>query len=218
MKKPILVINAKTYPQATGKGAIKLANACDQIINECGVEIALCLQPFDLQTVSDRSFYVKIFAQHLDPCIPGRNTGFLVPQNVKKFGISGSILNHSEHKLEFPVLKKTVQELKKQKMKSIICANTPSEAKKVAALKPDFVAIEPPKLIGGEVSVSDAKPNLITDAVKAVGKVPLLVGAGIADGHDVQVALEHGAVGILAASHVAKAKNPKKVLRDLSLS
>ena len=93
-------------------------------------------------------------------------------------------------------------------------ADTAEEARKVATLQPSFVAVEPPELIGGDVSVSTARPEIITGSVAAVDGVPLLVGAGIKNGTDVRIAMKLGAVGVLVASGVVKASNPGDVLRD----
>jgi len=42
--------------------------------------------------------------------------------------------------------------------------------------------------------------------------IKVLCGAGITNGEDVKKALELGTVGVLVASGVVKAKDPKKVL------
>jgi len=89
----------------------------------------------------------------------------------------------------------------------------------VAALGPDYVAVEPPELIGTGIPVSKAKPEVITDTVELVKKVnpevKVLTGAGISSGEDVKKALELGSVGVLLASGVTKAKDPEKAIRDL---
>jgi triosephosphate isomerase len=45
--------------------------------------------------------------------------------------------------------------------------------------------------------------------------VPVLCGAGVKTGKDVRRALELGAKGVLLASGVVKAKDPRKALQDL---
>jgi len=204
---PVIVVNAKTYPESTASDAQRLGTACAAIAHEATVLLAL--QPFDLYVQIPK---VKMLAQHLDACEPGRNTGFLVPANAKRHGVVGTLLNHSEHKLPFDVLTKTVAACRKEGLLVILCADTPEEAARVATLAPDYVAVEPPELIGGNVSVSTARPDVITAALAAVGNVPLLVGAGIKNGADVKKSLELGAIGVLVASGVVLAKDPRKVL------
>jgi triosephosphate isomerase len=88
-----------------------------------------------------------------------------------------------------------------------------------AALSPDYVAIEPPELIGSGVSVSKANPDIIKNSVAAVHavnpKVKILTGAGIQTGECVKIATDLGTDGVLLASGVVKAKVPIAVLRDL---
>jgi len=86
-------------------------------------------------------------------------------------------------------------------------------------IRPDYIAIEPPELIGGEISVSKARPEVISDTVKLVKKanpdVGVLCGAGVQDGGDVRKAAELGSSGILVASAVVKSPEPGKVIEGL---
>ena len=73
------------------------------------------------------------------------------------------------------------------------------------------MAVEPPELIGGNVSVSKAKPEIIEKSVEKVkeitGDVKVLCGAGIKNREDVAKAIELGSDGILLASGIVKAKD-----------
>ena len=97
-----------------------------------------------------------------------------------------------------------------------MCANTPERGENISKLGPDFVAVEPTDLIGGDVSVCDTDPSVIDDSVNMIGKGKVLIGAGVRDPEDVTVALERGAVGVLLASAVTKADDPKAVLVNLA--
>jgi triosephosphate isomerase len=196
-----IIVNAKTYPK-------KL----DSLVKACDIKgVGLAVQAFDLREAKRLAKKSTIYAQHLDAGVPGRNTGFVLAENVRKLGIKHTLLNHSEHKIPFAQLKETIKECKKLDIEVVACADTPAEAKKIAALKPNYIAVEPPSLIGGDVSVT-TKPQIITKALKALGKIPLLVGAGVKTVEDVHTAKELGAAGILVASGIVKAKNPRKVL------
>jgi triosephosphate isomerase len=89
----------------------------------------------------------------------------------------------------------------------------------VASTHPDYIAVEPPELIGGEVSVSKAKPEVIVDTINDVHEIdetiPVLCGAGVKDREDVRIAMKLGSRGILVASGVTKAKDPKAAILDL---
>ena len=82
-------------------------------------------------------------------------------------------------------------------------------------LAPDFIAVEPAELIGGDISISSAQPGLITKSVNAAGKVPLLIGAGIKNSKDVEIGIGLGAKGILVASGIVKDKNIDEAILDL---
>ena len=88
-----------------------------------------------------------------------------------------------------------------------------------AALGPEYVAIEPPELIGSGISVSKANPDIIRKSVAAVRavnpKVKVLTGAGIQSGECVKIAVDLGTDGVLLASSVVKAKDPGAVMREL---
>ena len=92
-------------------------------------------------------------------------------------------------------------------------------AKIVASFGPNFIAVEPPELIGGDVSVTDARPEVISEAVESVHRVdahiPVLCGAGVKNGKDVKKALQLGAKGVLLASGVIRSKDVRATLRDL---
>jgi triosephosphate isomerase len=211
--KPIIVINFKTYPQATGAKSEELARMCEAVAKRHDVDIRVAVQAADIYRVC-HAVSIPVYAEHVDPIDPGRHTGYILPEDVKAEGAVGTLLNHSEHRVKPEVIARTVLHAKAAGLKVIICAATPKEGAEYARLKPEFVAVEPPELIGGKVSVSTAKPEVITKAVAMI-KAPLLVGAGVHTGEDVKIALKLGAQGVLLASGVTKAKDPKRALEAL---
>ncbi|MBI2664338.1 triose-phosphate isomerase [Candidatus Woesearchaeota archaeon] len=217
MKTPFILINVKTYEQGTGKNAVKLAEICEKVSKEKKVPIAISVQPADIYRVA-QEVSIPVWAQHVDSIEYGKNTGFILPESVKAAGASGTLLNHAEHKLDYPSLAAAVKLCKKLKLTTMVCAADNNEAAKVAGFSPDFVAVEPPELIGTGISVSTAKPEIVTSSIEAVSKVkkiPVVCGAGITSGEDVRQALKLGAKGALIASAFTTAKNPEEVLRGL---
>lgn len=210
----IYVINFKTYEEATADKAVKLAKICDKIARKYRAKIILCVQATDIEKVSD-AVRIPVFAQHVDAQKYGAHTGWILPESAKKAGATGSLVNHSEHKLSNERIKETTKRLRALNMLSIVCAKTPARAAELAKYKPDYIAIEPPELIGGKISVSKAKPEVITRTTQKVKTIPILCGAGIHTTEDVMKAKELGAAGVLVASGVVKAKNPEKELVKL---
>jgi len=218
MDTPIIIVNVKTYAEGTGKKCLRLARHMESLSKEKHVHLALAVQPADIFPVASQ-VYIPILGQHIDPIAFGSNTGWILPESIQAAGARGTLVNHSEH--QFPVLdiEKCVLRAKEIGLETIVCTHTIDASKKVAPFNPDFIAIEPPELIGGDISVTTANPDIVGGTVEEVRKInpriKILCGAGIKKGKDVTKALELGVDGVLLASGVVKAKNVKKTLTDL---
>lgn len=215
LKIPLVVVNFKTYREATGKGAIDLARICEKIAGEMQINMAVAVQNPDIYRVS-RAVSIPVFSQHVDHVTYGAYTGHILPEAVKENGAYGVLVNHSEHKLGIEKVKNIIQRAKEAGLVAVACAPSPLIVSKIARLSPDAIAIEPPELIGGNVSVTSARPDIISASLKAAGKIPLLCGAGIKTKEDVRTALMLGAKGVLLASGVVKAESPARFLTELS--
>ena len=116
-------------------------------------------------------------------------------------------------------IRKCVKIAKKYHLISVCCAKNLKEVKEIAKFSPDFIAIEPPELIGKGRAISKVKPDIITRTIEEVKKinkrVKVLCGAGIVSGEDVKKAIELGSKGVLVSSAFVKAKKPKRVLFEL---
>lgn len=203
----ITIINLKTY--LNGKEVLKFA----KIFEKVDKNIILGVQPTDIYRVSKNS-KIKIFSQHVDFFESGRNTGFITPESIKSQGAEGTFLNHSEHRLNFDILKKSVERCKKLNLKTAIFASDLKEALKIKKLNPDYLIIEPPELVSGKISISKAKPKLIKKISNKLGR-DFIVGAGIQNKGDVKKAIELGSSGIAVSSSIIKSRNPEKKLKDL---
>ena len=217
MKTPLVLTNFKNYESAVGESALELAKIHEAAAQKTGVSFAVAVSVLDLSNIA-KSVCVPVFAQHADNADFGSTTGSIVPKLLKKLGATGVILNHSEKRFsDFVSLQKAAEKCREAGLVVVICAETAEEGAKIAKeINPDFVAVEPPELIGGDISVSTAQPELISDSVAAIGAGKVLVGAGVKNGEDVRIAVELGAVGVLLASGVTKARNPAEVLEDLA--
>ncbi|MEM3161243.1 MAG: triose-phosphate isomerase [Nitrososphaera sp.] len=211
MNRP-LVINFKNYSDASGDRTLELARAAEQVARKLKVEIVLAPPQASLALVA-KSVGIPVVCQHVDDAKEGSTTGFFVPEIAKMYGASGSLVNHSEHRIELSTIESLVKRLRALGMTSIVCAQTPDEVKKIASFSPDFIAIEPPELIGSGRAVSKENPAIITNSIKAAGsRSKVICGAGITDKSDVSKAVELGSHGILVASGVVKARSwPDKI-------
>jgi len=218
MRTPIIIINFKTYEKGTGEEALRLARIAEAASNESGVCIAVAPQFTDIASIT-KEVGIPVFAQHIDPILPGSHTGHVLPEAVKEAGAIGTLLNHSERRLSLKAIKEVVKRSGEVGLISVVCADTPERTSKAASFKPDIVAIEPPELIGTGIPVSKAKPEIVERAVKLVREhsstMTILCGAGITKGEDVAAALRLGTQGVLLASGVVNAKDQRKAILDL---
>jgi triosephosphate isomerase len=215
--KPITIINFKTYEEAIGDNALKLAKICDEVANEYNANIIIAVSSTDIYRISSQ-VSIPVYAQHIDNVEFGSHTGKVLASAVRQAGATGTLLNHSENRLRVDVLEESVILAKKYGLKTVVCANDAIVGEAVKSFKPDMVAVEPPELIGGNISVSSAKPEIVRESVKKIcdhSKNIVLVGAGIKNNNDFKKSVELGASGILLASGITKAKDPKRVLINL---
>ena len=214
----MFIINCKNYEEIAGEQIIKFVKTAEKISKKYKIKIAIATPQHLIAKVSNSS--ITILAQHVDDKKIGSTTGFMIPELLKKSKVKGSIINHSEHRINTSEIKNLILRLKNLKMISVLCVKDVSEAKKYAKLNPDYIAIEPPELIGSGKAVSKEKPELITKASSAVKSAKnnskLLCGAGIVSGDDVAKAIELGSKGILVASGIVKAKNWEKIMAEFA--
>ncbi|WP_400259854.1 triose-phosphate isomerase [Candidatus Methanomassiliicoccus intestinalis] len=218
LKTPAVIINFKAYTEVEGGRALKLAESCLEVAEESGVAISVCPPLPELSLISS-AVALPVLAQHVDAKKPGSATGWVTPSMISAAGAAGSLLNHSEHRMILADLAAAVAACRSLELTTVVCTDTAITSAAAASLAPDFIAVEPPELIGGDVSVTEARPEVVSEAVAAVQKIDadiqVLCGAGVKTGKDVAKAIELGAAGVLLASGVVKAADPKAVLRDL---
>jgi len=207
IKKHNIFVNFKTYKTGSGKNAETLTRKI------AGKNVVLVVQNADIYRTSKLS---TVFAQHVDLVDTGRFTGHDYAVTLKENGAKGVLINHSEDKAKLKEIAKIIRICRSLHLTSLVCAETPKEAEKIARLRPDIIAIEPPELIATGVSVSRTDPGIVTRTVNAVRKVnkniDILCGAGVWTGDDVKKAIKLGCKGVLVASAVMTSKHPKNVV------
>jgi len=205
--KPVIIVNLKTYKQ--GDAVLKLVDK----ISKVDKKIIIGVQVGDVSEVVD-AVKNPVYVQHVDFQEVGRNTGYVLPEAVKADGAKGVFLNHSEHRLKIDVIRKTMKRCKALKLKTAIFAKDLAQAKKIKKMKPDYLIVEPPELVAGNVSVSKARPKLIEDIAKKL-RYDFIIGAGIKTNEDLKIAMKLGAIGVAVSSGVVKVRNPENVLKML---
>jgi len=214
----LFIINCKNYEEIAGEKLTKLVKVTSKVAKKYKIKIVIAPPIHQISQIT--KFSVPVLAQHVDISETGSTTGFIVPELLKKSKVLGAIINHSEHRISSENISKLVTRLRKLNLISVVCVKNVAEAKKYAKHNPDYIAIEPPELIGSGKAVSKQKPELITNASRAIkqakNSTKLLCGAGIVSGNDVKKAIELGSKGILVASGIIKAKNWNKIIDEFA--
>jgi triosephosphate isomerase len=219
LQTPIIIVNFKTYLEATGSRALQLAKQAEKASKETGINIAVAPQFTDIKAVAE-VVEIPVYAQHVDSIKPGSSTGHVLIEAVKEAGAVGTLINHSERQIKLAEIDAVIKLCREKNLISCLCTNNPTTSASAAYLCPDIISIEPPELIGTGIAVSKAQPEAVTNTLKLVRKVNneavILCGAGISHGEDVAVALKLGTHGVLVASGIVKAKNPYIVMREFA--
>jgi triosephosphate isomerase len=216
---PLILVNLKTYKEATGELAVRLSKTAEEVSRRTGVCVAVAPQAVDLRMVAGAA-QIPVFAQHIDPVAYGKHTGHVLPEAAAEAGCSGTLINHSERRLRLEDIGATVMRAREAGLLQVVCVDTVEMGRAVAPLSPDAIAIEPPELIGTGTPVSKARPEVVSGAVDVVHRIDpeieVLCGAGITNGEDAAAALRLGARGVLVASGVVKAGDPYRALLELA--
>jgi len=216
MNKPLIIVNFKTYQGAQGHSAEVLARAMESV--QTDARLVAAVSALDLSSVVEAAPNLEVWCQHLDPISFGSNTGWIHPETAMARGAKGTLINHAEHKVSLEQVAMLLDQVPEE-FEVCACAADVDEARALAALVPNYVAVEPPELIGGDISVTSADPGIVSGTVSAViqtnDQVQVLCGAGVKSGKDVSTAMDLGAKGVLLASGVTKSENPFEALSEL---
>ncbi len=176
------------------------------------------VQALDIRLVAGQTS-LEVWVQDIDNISYGAHTGHILPEGVVAAGAKGVALNHSENKaLDFEELVGKHARAREVGLKTLVFAGSMDELSQMIVLSPDFVAYEPPELIGSQnKSVVTEEPEIIKNAVELAQSksLPLIVGAGIHTQEDIKISLSLGASGFAVASGIMQAQNPRQAVEDL---
>src|SRR3989338_3470641 len=134
----LVIVNFKTYKEATGQNAVRLAKMCEAAARKAKgkARVAIAVQASDISRVAaavDQNL-VDVLAQHIDANGQGKSTGFVTAEAVREAGASGTLLNHAEHKITD--IAKRIATAKNAELTTVACAADVAEAKAIASIKP----------------------------------------------------------------------------------
>lgn len=93
----MFIINCKNYEEVAGNKIIEFVKIAEKISKKYKIKIAVAPPQHLIGLVANSS--IPILAQHVDNSKIGSTTGFVIPELLKKSKISGSLINHSEHRI-----------------------------------------------------------------------------------------------------------------------
>jgi len=114
LKGPI-IINCKNYLEVAGEKIIRLSEIAKNISDSNNVEIMLAPPQNSLFYLS-QLVKLPLICQHIDDEKIGATTGFIIPELAKSYGASGSLINHSEHRIEYECIQNLVVKLRQLNM------------------------------------------------------------------------------------------------------
>ena len=210
----MIIINFKNY--LIGEAALKRAKLIEKYLPDAIVAVSA----LDTREIFEKT-KLKVFAQHIDVVSsPTLSTGFISAGILKKSGMRGSLINHSEHQISHSLIWSALNDLEENKMKGIVCVPTISEAMKLVKLKPWAMAFEDVELIATGKSITNYKKNEIEKFVSLLKgtKIIPICGAGIHSANDVRSAYDLGCKGGLIASAIVgvSLRRAEKLLKAIS--
>lgn len=214
LRTPFFVINPKAY--LYGKQALALAKAADELSSLYDIDILFTVQQADVSLIKQATTHLFITVQHLDGIEIGRGMGYVLPEAVAEAGAEATFLNHAEHPMTLQELTKAMQRSNELGILTIVCANSLTEARAAASLKPDVMVCEPTELIGtGQTS----DLQYMTETNRVVREIDpeilILQAAGISSAVDVEKALSSGADGTGGTSGIVQAEDPVQTLTEM---
>ncbi len=217
-KDSFFILNMKVYKQGYGQRALEIAKMLEDFQKKTSVKIGVAVSAADIRLIAGECD-IAVFAQHMDCIGFGAGTGYLLPEAMAEAGAVGTLINHAEHRLTLADIEATIRKAHELDLSTCVCTNNVATTKAASILLPDLVAVEPPELIGGDISVSTAQPEIITNSVLGVKglapEVGVLCGAGVKSEDDVKIAMELGSRGILLASGIVKVADPAKATMEM---
>ena len=217
----ILLLNLKNYPEILGEGAVRFARAAEKVASKVDARVVVAPPNSTLALVASE-VSIPVFSQSLGSELGDKTTGADLPEAAVAVKAAGTLLNHSERRKPWSELRTLVPRVAGLGLEVCLCAKSTAEAVKLSSLAPNFIAVEPPELIGTGIAVSNARPEVVEGTVgrlRAAGyRGQVLCGAGIVRGEDVTKAVELGAEGVLVSSSVVKAKDWEKKIAEFAAS
>ncbi|WP_326512785.1 triose-phosphate isomerase [Clostridium intestinale] len=208
IRTPFLVVNPKSY--LYGKRSLDLALAADKIAKETGIEMFFTCPFADIRYISENTTNVIVTAQHMESLKPGRGMGHVLPESLKEAGAKAVFLNHAENPMTVAELSKTIERARELDIKTIVCADSVSEAVALSKFNPDIILAEPTELIGTGKTADNSYVIETTEKIRDMSPNTLvMIASGVTTAEDVYNVIKLGADGTGGTNGILGAPDPK---------
>lgn len=213
IRTPFLVVNPKSY--LYGKRSLYLAQAADKIAKETGIEMFFTCPFADIRYISENTTNVIVTAQHMEALRPGRGMGHVLPESLKEAGAKAVFLNHAENPMTVAELSKTIERARELDIKTIVCADSVSEAVALSKFNPDIILAEPTELIGTGKTADNSYVIETTEKIREMSPNTLvMIASGVTTAEDVYNVIKLGADGTGGTNGILGAPDPKKRIEE----
>ncbi|QLY80700.1 triose-phosphate isomerase [Clostridium intestinale] len=213
IRTPFLVVNPKSY--LYGKRSLDLALAADKIAKETSIEMFFTCPFADIRYISENTTNVIVTAQHMESLKPGRGMGHVLPESLKEAGAKAVFLNHAENPMTVAELSKTIERARELDIKTIVCADSVSEAVALSKFNPDIILAEPTELIGTGKTADNSYVIETTEKIREMSPNTLvMIASGVTTAEDVYNVIKLGADGTGGTNGILGAPDPKKRIEE----
>ncbi len=213
IRTPFLVVNPKSY--LYGKRSLDLALAADKIAKETGIEMFFTCPFADIRYISENTTNIIVTAQHMEALKPGRGMGHVLPESLKEAGAKAVFLNHAENPMTVAELSKTIERARELDIKTIVCADSVSEAVALSKFNPDIILAEPTELIGTGKTADNSYVIETTEKIREMSPNTLvMIASGVTTAEDVYNVIKLGADGTGGTNGILGAPDPKKRIEE----
>lgn len=213
----LLITNFKSYEESLWNLWINLALIHQKVRAESQKDIRIAGHPIDLRLLINACQDLPIISQWADLADYWAYTWKILPVKLKKIWCSWVLLHHSENRIhDYDTLHKIIAKCNEYGLDTIVCAENIEEWVKISTMWATYIAIEPPELIGWNVSISKANPEIIEEAISQIWNNRVIVWAWIKTPEDIIIAKKLWVAWILLASGITKAKDPYLTLKNLA--
>lgn len=211
---PVFSVNPKSY--VWGARLRELADKAEECAVRYGLDSFFSAQLVDLPYVVEHCPHLTPLAQTVDPIVPGRGMGAVLPEALADAGVEAVFINHAERPRTLHDISESIRRCDEVGLLSMVATDSVEDARAVAQLHPDLMVCELTSLIGTGQVADESYMRETREAVKAISPETIVFqGAGIHCGQDVYDTVMRGADGTGATSGIVCADDPLAMIDEM---